>query len=266
MEWRRENSSEALTQDKFAPVLKTVIDTYLKADGIRNGFVTTGLYPWNPDAIDYSKCLGKSKISEEGPRSNTQRYEKVEIALEKFQEIVGNDLIDKFKKVNEMTKQESEEFWILYKLWKQYNYNGDATSRKIDHEEVQDEGDESYQLSIKPIIIEAEGDSNEGDESYQLSTKPIIRELEGDSDATYRKTDYKEVQNDGEEYFKLSTEPIIIEVEDNINANEITNRSFDRKVTQVKNCHFLVRVKVGMMPHEYSCPTEYYSVPRHHSR
>nr|CAI5817822.1 unnamed protein product [Callosobruchus analis] len=56
LEWRRKHYSEALTQERVAPILKTVIENYIKPDIIRHGFRATGLFPWNTDVIDYSKC------------------------------------------------------------------------------------------------------------------------------------------------------------------------------------------------------------------
>lgn len=38
-----------------------MVNNHLKSDTIKHGFQTCGLYPWSPDAIDYSKCLGKAR-------------------------------------------------------------------------------------------------------------------------------------------------------------------------------------------------------------
>lgn len=59
LEWRREFPSLTFTKEKFAPLLQRVIANINKKN-IINGFRTTGLYPWNPEAIDFTKCLGKS--------------------------------------------------------------------------------------------------------------------------------------------------------------------------------------------------------------
>lgn len=59
IEWRRSHPLETLTKEHFAPVLKIVVDKVSKSETIiKNGFRATGLYPWNPAAIDFSKCLG----------------------------------------------------------------------------------------------------------------------------------------------------------------------------------------------------------------
>ena len=39
-----------------APLLKTVLDK-IQPSTIKNSFRVTGLSPFNPDAVDYSKCI-----------------------------------------------------------------------------------------------------------------------------------------------------------------------------------------------------------------
>ncbi|KAK9717018.1 hypothetical protein QE152_g24406 [Popillia japonica] len=53
---RGEYPNEQLTKEKFAPILRIVVDS-IKPSIIVNGFKTTGLYPFTFDGIDASKCL-----------------------------------------------------------------------------------------------------------------------------------------------------------------------------------------------------------------
>nr|CAI5842362.1 unnamed protein product [Callosobruchus analis] len=62
--WRRENLSEPLKKDKFAPILNCAIEGYAKSNTIRNGFKATGLYSFNPDANDFSKYLGRATLKD----------------------------------------------------------------------------------------------------------------------------------------------------------------------------------------------------------
>ncbi|KAH9639510.1 hypothetical protein HF086_004336 [Spodoptera exigua] len=64
LRWRRDHPTQALTKADFVPILKTAIDVSLKPATIKNGFKACGLLPWNPDALDYTKCLGNSKGKE----------------------------------------------------------------------------------------------------------------------------------------------------------------------------------------------------------
>ncbi|KAK9686301.1 DDE superfamily endonuclease [Popillia japonica] len=59
LQWRGEYPNEQLTKEKFAPILRIVVDS-IKPSIIVNGLKATGLYPFTFDGIDASKCLGKS--------------------------------------------------------------------------------------------------------------------------------------------------------------------------------------------------------------
>lgn len=97
LEWRRQHEAESLTQEKFAPLLKTVIDTYLKTHILKNGFLTTGLCPWNPDAIDYSKCLGKMK-----KEPKLEETKDIAIPYSRFKEILGDKIFNKCKMLTKL--------------------------------------------------------------------------------------------------------------------------------------------------------------------
>jgi hypothetical protein len=51
LNFRRENPDKVLTKEKFAPVLKTLVDN-VKPETDQNDFRASGLYPWNPAAIE----------------------------------------------------------------------------------------------------------------------------------------------------------------------------------------------------------------------
>ncbi|KAL0852107.1 hypothetical protein ABMA28_000347 [Loxostege sticticalis] len=57
--------SRTMTKTDVGPILEVLIPK-IKANTLINGFRTTGLCPFNPDAIDYSKCLVQSN-PQKGP-------------------------------------------------------------------------------------------------------------------------------------------------------------------------------------------------------
>lgn len=57
-------SQNSLTKYEFAPLLNQVINIRLTKETVKNGFRTTGLFPWDSCAIDYSKCVTKEVENE----------------------------------------------------------------------------------------------------------------------------------------------------------------------------------------------------------
>lgn len=69
--WYTENKSgEVINKLNFAPLIKRVLDSATKESIAINGFRTTGLFPFNPDSINYEKCLG-GKANQNTPQNNT---------------------------------------------------------------------------------------------------------------------------------------------------------------------------------------------------
>ena len=57
-EWQTQNLGKSLTRVHFA----TILDKAVRQIGrltISNGFLACGLFPLNPDAIDYTKCVSR---------------------------------------------------------------------------------------------------------------------------------------------------------------------------------------------------------------
>lgn len=57
--WRSNHISEKMTLTTFGPLLEKTMDESFKKSTIINGFSACGLFPYNPDAVDFSKCLAK---------------------------------------------------------------------------------------------------------------------------------------------------------------------------------------------------------------
>nr|XP_029727779.1 uncharacterized protein LOC115266060 [Aedes albopictus] len=57
--WRLAHPDEILTVTHFGEVLTKTVAQGIKASSIRNGFRVCGLFPFNPDNVDYSKCIAR---------------------------------------------------------------------------------------------------------------------------------------------------------------------------------------------------------------
>nr|CAH7716029.1 unnamed protein product [Callosobruchus chinensis] len=110
-EFNEQNPGEIVNKVSFAPLLENVVNNIVKAETLINGFRACGLFPFNTDSVDYSKCLGKE---------NTSPEESLSPHMDKktFINFVGENLITKFKLLDDiLTEGISEEFRTLYNIW-----------------------------------------------------------------------------------------------------------------------------------------------------
>ena len=53
-EWKVENNVTNFQKHMFAPVLKIALDSIDLSNSVKNGFRACGLYPFNPNAVNYN--------------------------------------------------------------------------------------------------------------------------------------------------------------------------------------------------------------------
>jgi hypothetical protein len=85
----------------FAPLLKEVTESSVKPETLANGFRASGLYPVNPNALDYIKCLGTSTSASASTDNslNTEDELGTTMHYSTFVEIIGKEKIEKFEKM-----------------------------------------------------------------------------------------------------------------------------------------------------------------------
>lgn len=96
LEWRREHPHIRFTKENFAPLLSKVINKYINNNIIRNGFKATGLFPWNADSIDYSKCLSNVNVisnNVENDLSPTEPEQTKLMDFAAFKSIIGEETL-----------------------------------------------------------------------------------------------------------------------------------------------------------------------------
>lgn len=96
-----------------------MFDQYAKEETIKNGFRKCGLYPFNKNSVDYSKCLLNRNIQNSLENSNTSLVQS-RVILAKVEEIIDNNELIKFKQTFNRNKEWTGnlEFKALYALWK----------------------------------------------------------------------------------------------------------------------------------------------------
>lgn len=91
--WRRKNVDKILTKVRFAKILKIICSNFITRETITNGFGASGLYPFDENAIDYTKCLGKNVNTSQDNGNTVPDELPVEVAIDskRFREIVGEN-------------------------------------------------------------------------------------------------------------------------------------------------------------------------------
>lgn len=91
-EWRKQNGSMlAVTKVDFALILQNVIKETITPDILKNGFRACGLYPWNPNNINFDKCLGTNLVAAVDKHCLTENN----LNFENFCEIIGPEIVTK---------------------------------------------------------------------------------------------------------------------------------------------------------------------------
>lgn len=55
--WHNQNMEKTFTKLEFAPIFKQALENINIPNHIKKGFQKCGLFPYNPEAVDYSKCV-----------------------------------------------------------------------------------------------------------------------------------------------------------------------------------------------------------------
>lgn len=122
LKWRRNNPFSQLTRAEFAPILNEVISD-LVPESISNGFRACGLCPWNVNAVDFTKCLGKQ--TNEDPRQDV--LPTTSMSFDQFIELVGPTKFEELRNIslNELDSF-SEDFQILHKIYRSFCFTENA--------------------------------------------------------------------------------------------------------------------------------------------
>lgn len=115
-DWQVNHPGEVLNKVSFGPLLENVVSKSIKPETLVNGFKACGLFPLDDNAIDYSKCLGSENDGNAKQENNNEK----QLDYETFRKIVGEERLQQFEKIDELLPNDSEDFLILYRLWKHF--------------------------------------------------------------------------------------------------------------------------------------------------
>ncbi|KAL7306367.1 hypothetical protein TKK_0001791 [Trichogramma kaykai] len=99
MEWQSDNFDKTLTKELFAPLLFVTLTKNSIEEAIKNGFRAAGIYPFDKEAVDYTRCVKnnmenlKEKISKKS-MDNTTSLNLLLSMLDKVKSPLNDEGID----------------------------------------------------------------------------------------------------------------------------------------------------------------------------
>ncbi|XP_058836948.1 uncharacterized protein LOC131693263 [Topomyia yanbarensis] len=86
--WQAEHPGKTIRLDEFGCILEMAINSSFKSKTVINGFRACGLYPFNADAVDYSKCIAR-KHDDQLPQEKSGGEESVLISCQDIQNAIN---------------------------------------------------------------------------------------------------------------------------------------------------------------------------------
>ncbi|CAG9771655.1 unnamed protein product [Ceutorhynchus assimilis] len=160
-------------------------ESVVKPETLLNGFKACGLFPFNPNAIDCSKCLGK--VNKPVPDETHAHPDTMDNKT--FTNFIGNELIRKFKSFDAILVKEglNNEFLILHQMW---NYFGkpdreDNAIETVNMEVMEYENEEhSSELEEASTRSEALVELNEPSPSKNIQSDAKLSKITGDCETS----------------------------------------------------------------------------------
>lgn len=117
--WKFQNFPKEVTRYTFGPILKYVFDQYATAKTIQNGFRKSGLYPFDKNNVDYSKCITNRKVSDDLNNNEHNKNQLPNIVLGTVEKKIDKQDLQQFLQTYESQVEwkGSIESTNLYKVW-----------------------------------------------------------------------------------------------------------------------------------------------------
>lgn len=116
--WKFENFPKEVTRYTFGSIIEEVFNRYATSTTIKNGFRKCGLFPFDKNNVDYTKCIPNRRVDNISSQLNTQQTSQMNV-IDAIEQKIENET---FKQFLEADKNGQE--WMgdikstdLYKVW-----------------------------------------------------------------------------------------------------------------------------------------------------
>ena len=115
--WQGDNPNKCLTKVNFAPLLANVFTDKATPATIRSGFRACGLFPLDPNAVDYSKCvrdLQRKGTNDVGTAPQSNDYKIASIVVDRE---IPEHVLDAFQRAKAGDEDVTERYQELFNVW-----------------------------------------------------------------------------------------------------------------------------------------------------
>ena len=98
--YTKNNYQKSLTKETFAQLLKAVIDSCSKKETLINGFRVSGLWPFEPNNVDFSKCITRVNQPDDTSTPVANEHNMRVMTYSDFCDIVGETILEKCRTVS----------------------------------------------------------------------------------------------------------------------------------------------------------------------
>jgi len=116
--WRIEHEGKDVQKHQVPPLLSKVITENDFVEAIKNGFATTGLYPLDENAVNYSKCV-KIDDSNNTSSENDVKNSKSMTHREYLESKIDTEVLQSFKNAKDANIhwETDDKYASLYDMW-----------------------------------------------------------------------------------------------------------------------------------------------------
>lgn len=154
--WKFETNNEIVSKTTFPLVFQKALKE-ITSETVINGFRKCGLFPWNADSVDFSRCVNNSASAKATVASKTKENKPVHHSrkshLEYLESFIPDELLEDFReRYNEKTWNGAEHALDLFNVWikMKNDVETDIHTGKVDNE-AREEAKQSEKAEPEPI-------------------------------------------------------------------------------------------------------------------
>lgn len=238
----KQDSQKAITKTNFAPLFKYAFDRSTKAETIIAGFRVTGLFPFDPSAVNYSKCISnrrkemqKTQVDETNVNNglNSTDYKS---ALKVLENHMDTHLLEQFTHLKNTGGASTSTMFHIWSLCKEFSGEDQIPTEENNSDfEIPDYPNDNPNFDINSMPIEIDGIvyNNDKENIFDLSAENIASNSTESAHASSASSEkiivhsvvtlnYNAQKHEGEDQLLIPGAPLINKTKSNLDNDGVT--------------------------------------------